>query len=164
VPNLKFTLINRGPDMPYSPFALYLIDQWRQIGVTVDQQVVDTANWAKRRTTGNFEVIVDVTGDWGEDPSFVLVRYLSADKSFNNPTGFVDPKIDEMFAAQKSEFDPVKRKQKVHELERYIVEQAFTMPVFRTVRLMPIATKVKNVDVVPAHIYFGDLSEIWIKQ
>jgi peptide/nickel transport system substrate-binding protein len=162
VPNLKFTLINRGPDMPYAPFALYVIDQWRQIGVTVDQQVVDTANWAQRRTSGNFSVIVDVTGDWGEDPSFVLVRYLSASNSFNNPTGFDDPKIDAMFEAQKLEFDPVKRKQKVNELESYIVEQVFTMPVFRTVRLLPLATKVKNFDVVPAHIYYGDLSEVWL--
>jgi peptide/nickel transport system substrate-binding protein len=164
VPNLKFTMINRGPDMPYAPFALYLIDQWRQIGVTVEQQVVDIANWVQRRNSGGFDVVVDVTGDWGEDPSFVLVRYLSADISFSNPTGSIDRKIDEMFEAQKAEFDPVKRKQKVNELERYIADQVFTMPVFRTVRLMPIATKVKGVDVVPAHIYHGDLSEIWIKQ
>lgn len=162
VPNLKFTLINRGPDMPYAPFALYLIDQWRQIGVTVDQQVVDTANWAQRRTTGNFSVIVDVTGDWGEDPSFVMARFLSSDSSFNNPTGFSDPKIDQLFQAQKLEFDPVKRKQLVNALESYIVEQVFTMPVFRTVRLLPFSTKMKNYPVVPVHNWLGDVSEIWL--
>lgn len=162
VPNLKFTLINRGPDMPYAPFALYLIDQWRQIGVTVDQQVVDTANWAQRRTTGNFSVIVDVTGDWGEDPSFVMARFLSSDSSFNNPTGFSDPKIDQMFQAQKLEFDPTKRKQLVNALESYIVEQVFTMPVFRTVRLLPFSTKMKNYPVVPVHNWLGDVSEIWL--
>lgn len=162
VPGLKFTLLNRGPDMPYAPFALYLIDQWRQIGVTVEQQVVDTGTWAARRNSGSYGVMVDVTGDWGEDPSFVLARYLSADKSFNNPTGFNDPKIDKMFDEQKAEFDPAKRRQKVIELESYILEQVFTMPAFRTVRMLPIANKVKNVDVVPAHIYYGDLSEVWL--
>jgi len=162
VPNLKFTLINRGPDMPYAPFALYLIDQWRQIGVTVEQQLVDTANWAQRRVSGNFSVIVDVTGDWGEDPSFVMARYLSSDSSFNNPTGFNDHKIDEMFQAQKLEFDPVKRKQLVNALETYIVEQVFTMPVFRTVRLLPLATKIRNYPVVPVHNWLGDVSEIWM--
>ena len=164
VPNLKFTLINRGPDMPYAPFALYLIDQWRQVGVTVDQQVVDTANWAQRGTSGNFSVMVDVTGDWGEDPSFVMARYLSSNTSFNNPTGFNDPKLEELFAAQKLEFDPVKRKQKVNALESYIVEQVFTMPVFRTVRLLPLATKVKNYPVVPVHNWLGDVSEIWLSE
>jgi peptide/nickel transport system substrate-binding protein len=163
VPNLKFTLINRGPDMPYAPFALYLIDQWRQIGVTVDQQVVDTANWAQRRTSGNFSVIVDVTGDWGEDPSFVMARFLSSDSSFNNPTGFSDPKIEQLFQAQKLEFDPAKRTQAVNVLENYIVEQIFTMPVFRTVRLLPFATKVQNYPVVPVHNWLGDVSEIWLK-
>ncbi len=164
VPNLKFQLINRGPDMPYAPFALYLIDQWRQIGVTVEQQVVDTANWAQRRVNGTFEAIVDVTGDWGEDPSFVLVRYLSADKSYNNPTGFIDPKIDELFAAQKREFDVEKRKAIVRELEAYIINQAFTVPAFRTERLLPLSTKIKGFTLVPAHIYYGDLAEIWMEK
>ena len=140
-----------------------MIDQWRQIGVTVDQQVVDTANWAQRRTSGNFSVIVDVTGDWGEDPSFVMARFLSSDSSFNNPTGFSDPKIEQLFQAQKLEFDPAKRTQAVNVLENYIVEQIFTMPVFRTVRLLPFATKVQNYPVVPVHNWLGDVSEIWLK-
>ena len=64
--------------------------------------------------------------------------------------------------AQKVEFDPAKRKEKAITLERYILDQVFTMPVYRTVRLLPIANKVKNVDVAPAHIYYGDLSEVWL--
>lgn len=164
VPNLKFQLINRGPDMPYAPFSLYLIDQWRQIGVTVEQQVVDTANWAQRRVNGSFEAIVDVTGDWGEDPSFVLVRYLSSDVSYNNPTGFVDRKIDGLFAAQKNEFDIEKRKALVRQLEAYILDQAFTIPAFRTERLLPLSSKIRGFTLVPAHIYYGDLADIWLSQ
>src|SRR5215510_6109111 len=32
--NLSFTLKNRGVPMPYEPLAIWMIDQWRQIGVT----------------------------------------------------------------------------------------------------------------------------------
>ena len=33
--NLTFTLTNRNVAMPYTPVGVFLIDQWRQIGVTV---------------------------------------------------------------------------------------------------------------------------------
>src|SRR5438309_6768581 len=32
--NLSFTLVNRAVPQPYEPFGIWLIDQWRQIGVT----------------------------------------------------------------------------------------------------------------------------------
>jgi hypothetical protein len=38
------------------------------------------------------------------------------------------------------------------------------MPVFRTVRLLPLATKVKNYPVVPVHNWLGDVSEIWLSE
>ena len=41
--NLSFTLPNRAVPQPYEPFGIWLIDQWRQIGVTVKQ-----APWRRR--------------------------------------------------------------------------------------------------------------------
>src|SRR5881296_1347754 len=40
---LSFTFKNRGVPMPYEPVAVWLIDQWRQIGVTVKQEVIEAA-------------------------------------------------------------------------------------------------------------------------
>ena len=37
--NLSFTLTNRAVPMPYEPVGIWLIDQWRQIGVNVKQVV-----------------------------------------------------------------------------------------------------------------------------
>jgi peptide/nickel transport system substrate-binding protein len=34
---LSFTLLNRATPMPYEPLGIWLIDQWRQIGITVKQ-------------------------------------------------------------------------------------------------------------------------------
>ena len=41
VPNLKLTLTNRTVPMPYEAYGIYIIDQWRRIGVTVEQQKLD---------------------------------------------------------------------------------------------------------------------------
>ena len=42
VPDLKFTLANRGVDQPYTIVGTWLIDQWKQVGITVDQKVEAT--------------------------------------------------------------------------------------------------------------------------
>ena len=39
VPDLKFTLSNRGVDQPYTIVGTWLIDQWKQVGITVEQKV-----------------------------------------------------------------------------------------------------------------------------
>src|SRR5574342_852002 len=43
--NLSFTLLNRAVPQPYEPVGVWLIDQWRQIGVTVKQNVLESAAW-----------------------------------------------------------------------------------------------------------------------
>ena len=40
---LSFTFKNRGMPMPYEPLAIWLIDQWRQIGLNVKQEVIEAA-------------------------------------------------------------------------------------------------------------------------
>ena len=42
VPDLKFTLSNRAVDQPYTIVGTWLIDQWRQVGVTVEQKMEPT--------------------------------------------------------------------------------------------------------------------------
>src|SRR6058998_61956 len=40
-----FTFKNRGVPMPYEPLGVWLIDQWRQVGLSVRQEVAETAKW-----------------------------------------------------------------------------------------------------------------------
>ena len=40
---LSFTFKNRGIPMPYEPLGIWLIDQWRKIGVNVNQEVIEAA-------------------------------------------------------------------------------------------------------------------------
>ena len=39
VPDLKFTLSNRAVDQPYTIVGTWLIDQWKQVGISVDQKM-----------------------------------------------------------------------------------------------------------------------------
>ena len=41
---LSFTFKNRGIPQPYEPTGIWLIDQWRQIGLTVKQEIIEAVD------------------------------------------------------------------------------------------------------------------------
>src|SRR5262245_58552319 len=43
VANLKFKLINRNVNHPFTPIGVYVIDQWRRIGVTAEHTQLDVS-------------------------------------------------------------------------------------------------------------------------
>ena len=53
----KVVLKNRNIRLPYQDFAVFVIQEWRKIGVEVEHRPVETAAWfADGRDTGNFEL------------------------------------------------------------------------------------------------------------
>ena len=52
----SFTFKNRGVPMPYEPVGVWLIDQWRQIGLNVKQEVIEAAAYYAGARGGDFEV------------------------------------------------------------------------------------------------------------
>ena len=82
MPNLKFTLWNRNLAMPYTPAGIFLVDQWRQIGVDVEHKQSDTAPYISAMNSGNFEVAIDFSNLFNDDPTLALTKFLSRK---NNP-------------------------------------------------------------------------------
>jgi peptide/nickel transport system substrate-binding protein len=72
---LKFVLFNRSTNQPYTPAGVFLIDQWRQIGVEVEHKQVETAQYREGIRSKTFDVAVDFTNAVLEDPSLTLTRY-----------------------------------------------------------------------------------------
>src|SRR5712692_23651 len=56
---LSFTFKNRGVPQPYEPLGIWLIDQWRQIGLNVKQEVVEAAAYYDTLKRGDFQVAMD---------------------------------------------------------------------------------------------------------
>jgi ABC-type transport system substrate-binding protein len=52
VKNLKFKLLNRNIAEPYTPGAVYAIDQWRRIGVTAEHEQLETKLYQERVASG----------------------------------------------------------------------------------------------------------------
>ena len=56
-------LKNRNIRLPYQDFAVFVIQEWRKIGVEVEHRPLETAAWfADGQNTGNFELMVYAAG------------------------------------------------------------------------------------------------------
>src|SRR5690606_31192661 len=119
VKDLSFKLMNRNVPMPYTPVGVYLIDQWRQIGITVEHDQPETAAYISNLRSGNFEAGLDFHCDAVDDPNLQLAKYLSADRSPINYSRAKDAKLDELYEAQKGELNVEKRKQILREFEQH---------------------------------------------
>src|SRR5437764_2882634 len=122
VPNLKFQLWNRNLAMPYTPAGIFLVDQWRQIGVEVEHKQSDTSPYIAAMTSGNFDVAIDFSNLFMDDSTLALVKFLSYDKAPQNMSHSKDPELDKIYQEHVRERDPVKRKAMVAAFEKRLFE------------------------------------------
>src|SRR3989449_3365479 len=113
----KVVLKNRNVRVPYIDFGVFVIQEWRKIGIEAEHRPLETAAWvADGRDTGSFEVIVNGVFHYIQEPDQFLGRYATG--STNNWGRFSDPRIDDLFARQTRALDPVERKRLVNEPEK----------------------------------------------
>src|SRR5262249_826150 len=106
---LKVGLKNRNVKLPYQDFAVFLIQEWKKIGVEAENRPLETAAWfSDGRDTGNFEAIVSPAVEYTDDPDVWLNRYVFGDP--NNWGRFHDPAIDDLFSRQGRAVAPVPRR------------------------------------------------------
>ena len=91
MPDLKFELHNRGVDQPYKIVGTWLIDQWKQVGVKVTQQVQPTGPFYDTlRKKKDFDVSIDFNCQAVVNPLLDVAKFLSDDKSGNQYGGYKD--------------------------------------------------------------------------
>ncbi len=164
VPNLTFTVTNRTT-APFIPLGLFLIDQWRQIGVKVEHQQLDTAQWLAARRAGNFDVVVDSQAEWNDDGSVQLSRFLSKDIAGDtNISRYIDRKVDELYKRQKGQLVPTERAATLKELQRHLIQQVYSAPVFWASRNVALDRRLKGWTPLPSHMLNQDLAEIWLER
>src|SRR5262245_4638021 len=99
VPSLTFTLTNRNVAMPYTPVGVFLIDQWRQIGINVKHEQLETRLYlaAQQRDNPTFDAALDFNCDFMDEPNLQLQKYLSHDRSTINYAQQTDRTLDDLF-------------------------------------------------------------------
>ncbi len=161
--NLSFTFKNRGIPMPYEPLGIWLIDQWRQIGLNVKQEVIEASAYHPMLKRGDFEVAMDFACGFIVEPDLDLHRFNST--SAANYGKHKDTVIDDLFVRQARAGDIEERKKLVRQLEKRLIDEE--VHVFYTLqwhRIIPHSSKVKGWTVTPSHYLNNQLDTVWLDQ
>ena len=160
---LKLVLKNRNVKLPYQDLAVFVIQEWRKIGVEVENRPLETASWfSDGRDTGNFELIIAPTVEFMDEPDQFLNRYTTG--APQNWSRFSDPAVDDLFARQARAVDPVERRKLVHQLQKRVLEQAYYMPGLWWSRRVVHLAKVKNYVAPPSHYTNQKLQDVWLSE
>jgi peptide/nickel transport system substrate-binding protein len=165
-PNLTFTLTNRNVAMPYTPVGVFLIDQWRQIGLNVKHEQLETRLYlaAQQRDNPTFDAALDFNCDFMDEPNLQLQKYLSHDRSTINYAQQTDRVLDELYDKQSGELDKKKRFAILRDFEKRALDQAYTIPTIWWHRIIVSHKQMKGWNITPSHYVGQDLADVWLDQ
>jgi peptide/nickel transport system substrate-binding protein len=159
----KAVLKNRNVRVPYIDFGVFVIQEWRKIGIEAEHQTLETASWfADGRDTGSFQLIVSPSFNFMDDPDQFLERYTSGDS--NNWGRFSDPRIDDLFTRQARALDSTERKKLIYEIEKIVLGHVYYIPGIWWARSVVHWAKVKNYVAPPNHYSNQKLQDVWLSE
>ncbi|MBV6392711.1 MAG: Oligopeptide-binding protein AppA [Anaerolineales bacterium] len=122
---LTFRMNWPSSDTTAPRMAEILDENWKQIGVTLEMQAVESdALTAQCCPTLDFDIIL---WGWVADPdpnTLLIIPTTDQIPTGYNETGYSNPRYDELFAAQGVELDHQKRVEMVWEMQSIIHEDA----------------------------------------
>jgi peptide/nickel transport system substrate-binding protein len=163
-PNLKLKLLNRQLGEPFTPAGVYFVDQMRRIGVEVEHAILETKLYFDAQAKGDFDVVVTNVADFIDDPNAQFNTLLSSKKSTISWARHTDTKVDELYDKQSGTIDPAERMRLVNQLERHLLEQAYSVPLLWYQRIVVNHVKVKGWDLQPSHFTGQKLLNVWLDQ
>jgi len=164
VPNLKFKFTNRNIPMPYTPVGVFLIDQWRQIGVTVEHEQLQTKLYQAALRGGNYEVGLDFNCDFMDEPNLQLQKYISGDKSSINYARYNDRVLDDLFEKQVRAETTAERVKYLRAFEKRVMDQSYIVPTIWWHRIIVTWKWLKGWHMSPSHYLNQDLTDVWLDQ
>jgi peptide/nickel transport system substrate-binding protein len=162
VKDLKFKLLNRNIAEPYTPGAVYSIDQWRRIGVVAEHEQLETKLYQDRVAAGDFDVAIEFQADFMDDPTAQFSKFLTKKLSPSGYSGHTDSKIDDMYEKQRRTIDVAERTRIVQDMDRYALTQAYSVPLLWWQRIIVNNKKIHGWYMTPSHFLAQDLSTVWV--
>ncbi|HET8576211.1 MAG TPA: ABC transporter substrate-binding protein, partial [Methylomirabilota bacterium] len=162
---LSFTFSNRGIPMPYEPVAIWLIDQWRKIGLNVKQDVLESAAYFKGMRGGDYQVGIDFQCGFIVEPDLDIYKFQSVGISDANYGRYKDPTLDELYKKQARAVDAEERKKALRAFEKRLLdEEAHYLMTLQWHRIIPHSAKVKGWTITPSHYLNNQLDTVWLAE
>jgi peptide/nickel transport system substrate-binding protein len=158
-----FTFKNRGIPHPYEPVGIWLIDQWRQIGLSVKQETIEASAYHNMLKRGDFEVAMDFQCGFIVEPDLDLARFVSTSDA--NYGKHKDTVIDDLYSQQSRAGDPESRKKLIRQFEKRLLDdEAHVIYTLQWHRILAHNAKVKGFTVTPSHYLNNQLDTVWLTE
>jgi len=160
---LSFTLTNRAVPQPYEPVGIWLIDQWRQVGLNVKQVSLESAAWLQAQKNGDFEVSTNAPCNSIVEPDMDLHWFLTT-----SPVNFSrhkDTVMDDLYERQSRTTDPDERRKLLRAFEKRLYdEEVHYIMTFQWNRIVPHLSKVRGWTITPSHYLNNQLDTVWLAE
>ncbi|HEY1361181.1 MAG TPA: ABC transporter substrate-binding protein [Xanthobacteraceae bacterium] len=161
--NLRFTLANRAVDQPYTIVGTWLIDQWRQVGVTVEQKMDPTGPFYARLRSSDFDVALEFNCQSVVNPLLDVGKFLSVDRANENYAGYTDRELDKIFDSMNRTIDEAEQHRLMLAFEKRVLdEEAHSAVTLWWNRIVPHRSYVKGWKISPSHYLNQDLAGVWL--
>jgi peptide/nickel transport system substrate-binding protein len=160
--NLKFTLLNRNVPMPFTPVAVYIIDQWKQVGVQAEHSQLDVSQQKRALLSGQYDVGLDANCFDMDEPNNQLLLYISSSRSPINLSHYEDAELDALFEKQKRATDEASRVQYIRAFEARLLQQSYTAPIVWWHRIVAHSSDLRGWKILPSHYLNQDLAGVWL--
>jgi peptide/nickel transport system substrate-binding protein len=164
VHDLSLKLLVRDIPIPHYAGADLLAASWKELGIPVTQDRRNIWEWQKVVDARDFDIALDFSGDFFDDPTFQLTKYVSHDLSPVNFSGSTDRFLDALYVAQAMTTDQRQRAKMVRDFERHALTEAYTVPLLWWNRIVATSAKLKGWSVTPSHFIGQDLTDVWLAQ
>jgi peptide/nickel transport system substrate-binding protein len=161
--SFSFTFKNRGIPQPYEPLGIWLIDQWRQIGLNVKQEIIEASAYHPMLKRGDFETAMDFQCGFIVEPDLDLPRFLSDSDANYGKSG--DTVLDDLFNRQARTLDPEERKKLLRAFEKRLLDdEVHSLMTLQWHRIIPHSAKVKGWTITPSHYLNNQLDTVWLSE
>jgi len=162
----KFVLNNRAVDQPYKIVGTWLIDQWKQVGLAVEQQVQPTGPFYDTlRKKQDFDVSVDFNCQSIVNPLLDVSKFISVEKSGQQYGGYSNAEVDKLFDAMNRTDDQTAQREMMRKMEKIVLdEEALGFITMWWYRIIPHRSYVKGWNISPSHYLNQDLANVWLDQ
>jgi peptide/nickel transport system substrate-binding protein len=161
----SFTLKNRTVREPYEVTGVYVIDQWRQVGLNVNHVQQEEGPYFNDFRQGNYDAGIDFSCDFMDEPDLQLFKFLSSEKSPVNYARYNDNVLDDLYERQSRTTDLKERIKILRQFEKRVLdEKAYQFHVLWWQRIVPHSAKLKGWKITSSHYVNQDLRDVWLAE
>jgi ABC-type oligopeptide transport system substrate-binding subunit len=118
---------------------------------------------AARRVSGDYDLIFDSAPEYVDDPTIQLSYFEPFSTNRGNLARVGDPTFVDMYQAQMRDLNTVSRTKKIRDMEAYLMQQSYVIPLFWQSRKRAVDSKVHGLELDHPTNYLNlDLAEVWL--